>query len=317
MNNLTSQTLVCQHLGSTFVICGVLFESFTLILSLTFNGLIFVSFYVDSTLRTLPYVFIMNLAVTNVISSIVLIPMDIIYLVDFPIFPFPGIVTIFWNTIYLALLTASILNFTAVSIDRFIRIRYPLQYMRYLTKQHIAQSLALLWIYVAVLGFVMFFTFEVPRDGVYMFEIKPSFFIPFLVINVFVPFCVIIVLYCCIFRIMRRHIRCIDVQTTARLRHAQHIIPVRRHNSILRDISSIKTVCLVVFGFSLTWFPFLVFELYYSHNENFSCAIDKADTVVCWLTYFSAVSSPVIYAAREKKIKEVVRKMLSLKLRQM
>lgn len=316
MSNLTNQTIWCEHLGSTFVVCGVLFVSLTLLLSLAFNGLIFISFYIDSTLRTLPYVFIMNLAITNVISSLALIPMDIIYLINFPIFPFPAIVITFWNTAYLVLLTASILNFTAVSIDRFIRIKYPLQYMRYLTKQHITQSLVLLWVYVAILGIVMFFTFEIPKDGVYGFEISASFFVPFLVMNVFLPFCVIILLYCCIFRIMRRHIRCIDVQRTASLRHFdQHqIVPVRRHNSILRDISSIKTVCLVVFGFSLTWFPFLVFELYYSNNEYFSCSLDKADTVVCWLTYFSAVTSPVIYAARERKIKEVVWKLFSHKL---
>lgn len=309
---------MCQQLGSPFIVSGVLFESLTLLLSLAFNGLIFVSFYIDSTLRTLPYVFIMNLAVTNAISSMLLIPMDIIYLINFPILSFPGRVIVLWNTVYLALLAASILNFTAVSIDRFIRIRYPLHYMRYLTKQRITQSLVLLWIYVTILGIVMFFTFEIPKGGAYEFKISASFFIPFLVINVFVPFCVIIVLYCSIFRIMRRHIRCIDVQTTARLRYCQPIVPVRRHNSILRDIGSIKTVCLVIFGFSLTWFPFLIFELYYSnYNEFFSCSLEKADNVVCWLTYFSAVSSPVIYAAREKKIKEVVGKLFSLKLGQM
>lgn len=315
MSNWTNESSSrCEHLGSAFVVCGVLFVTITLLLSLTFNGLIFLSFYIDSTLRTLPYVFIMNLAVTNVMSSLLLIPMDIIYMINFPIFPFPAIVNTLWNTIYLALLTASILNFTAVSVDRYVRIRYPLSYMRYLTKQRVIQFVVLLWVYVSILGVFMAFTFEIPKDGVYTFEISASFFIPFLVINVLVPFCVIIVLYFCIFRITRRHIRCIDVQTTAcsRLRYTQHVVPVRRQNSLLRDISSTKTVCLVVFGFSLTWFPFFIFELYYMHSLRFTCLLDKADTVVCWLTYFSAVSSPVIYAAREKKIKEVLRKLFLL-----
>ncbi|KAK3730252.1 hypothetical protein QZH41_006831 [Actinostola sp. cb2023] len=232
----------CEHLGTVFVVCGVMFVLVTLLLSLTLNGFIFMSFYVDSTLRTLPYVFIVNLAITDVMSSLILIPMDITYLVNFPKLPLPGIVNNLWNAIFLSLLTASILNFTAVSLDRYIRIRYPLHYMYYLTKERVIQLVVALWIYVVVLGVLMFAAFESPIDGVYTFEISASYFIPFLICNVFLPFCVIIALYGCIFRIMRRHMRCIDVQTSARLRCSQGMVPVRRQNSLLRDLSSSKTV---------------------------------------------------------------------------
>jgi hypothetical protein len=108
-----------------------------------------------------------------------------------------------------------------------------------------------------------------------------------------------------IFRIMRRHMRCINVQVSARLRSC-HLVPVRRQNSFLQNLSSSKTVCLVSFGFSLTWFPFLIYQLFYMYDDQNDCLLDKFDTVVCWLTYFSAVSNPVIYAAREKRFKKVI-----------
>lgn len=315
MNNLTKESFSapCQQLGLLFVVFGVVFISITLFLSLLFNGFILLSFKLNPTLRTLPYAFIINLAITNIISTVLLIPMEITYLTSYPSFPFPATVNNLWNAAYLTLLAGSVLNFTAVSVDRYIRIRYPLHYMQYLNKQNVIQLLVFLWIYVVLLGILMYFAFETPTNGVHSFQISSSYFIPFLVGNVFVPFCLIIALYSCIFRITRRHMRCIDVQTTARIRHLQGVTPVRRQTSLLRDLSSTKTICMVIFGFSLTWFPFLVFQLYYMHRGQGNCILSKVDTVVCWLTYFSAVLNPVIYAAREKNITQVIRKVCVLK----
>lgn len=295
----------CQSLGQSFLVCGLIFITGTLFLSAAFNGLILLSFYLDTTLRTLSYAFIINLAVTDVISSLILIPMEITYLVHFPWIPFSGTVNNVWNAGFLSLLAASILNFTAVSLDRYIRIRYPLHYMYYLTRTRVFQLVIFIWCYALILGVLIFFAFEEPVDGVYSFKISARFFIPFLLINVFLPFCIIFVLYTCIFRIMRRHMRCINVQVSARLRSC-HLVPVRRQNSLLQNLSSSKTVCLVLFGFSLTWFPFLIYQLFYMYSEQSNCVLDKYDTVVCWLTYFSAVSNPVIYASREKRFKKVI-----------
>ncbi|XP_031550703.1 histamine H2 receptor-like [Actinia tenebrosa] len=299
----------CHSLGQSFLVCGLIFIAGTLLLSVTFNGLILLSFYLDATLRTLSCAFIINLAVTDVISSIILIPMEIIYLVHFPWIPFSGTVNNVWNAVFLSLLAASILNFTAVSLDRYIRIRYPLHYMYYLTQERVMQLLIFIWSYALVIGVLMFFAFDEPVNGVYSFQISALFFIPFLLINVLLPFCIIIVLYIRIFRIMRRHMRCINVQVSARIR-ACHFVPVRRQNSLLQNLSSSKTVCLVLFGFSLTWFPFLIYQLFYMYSKQSECLLDKFDTVICWLTYFSAVSNPVIYAAREKRFKKVILRLL-------
>lgn len=313
MDNRTSEVLEspCQSLGQSFLVCGLIFITGTLFLSVTFNGLILLSFYLDTTLRTLSYAFIINLAVTDVISSLILIPMEITYLVYFPSIPFSGTINNVWNAGYLSLLAASILNFTAVSLDRYIRIRYPLHYMYYLTRERVIQLVVFIWCYALLLGVLMFFAFDAPVDGIYSFQISARFFIPFLLLNVFLPFCIIIVLYICIFRIMRRHMRCINVQVSARLRSC-HLVTVRRQNSLMQNLSSSKTVCLVLFGFSLTWFPFLIYQLFYMYTEQSDCILDKYDTVICWLTYFSAVSNPVIYASREKRFKKVIVRLFDL-----
>ena len=106
-------------------------------------------------LHSVQHVFIVNLAISDLITVIGTIPFD----VDFMLrgyFPYGIIECGFMQTTFLIYLPSSILNLSLLTAERLITVRYPFQCNRYLTKSNVALTVAVTWTYtVAVAIFPM------------------------------------------------------------------------------------------------------------------------------------------------------------------
>ena len=302
----------CSSLETTFKAGGMTFIVPTLFASTVGNSLVCLAVYRQPSLRTTSNAFIVNLAVTDIVASNILIPLEALYLVYFPGVPLSGPAINAWNTLFLCFLVSSILNFTAVSVDRYIRIVFPMRYDRVMTSSLGAGLLGGIWVYSSALAVLMYFAFETPEDGIYSFQLDNRFFISFLSIGVVLPFCVIVILYFKIFRLSRHHNhRIFILQPLPFENSTQMTLALKRSTSFLGEVRSAKTIGIVICCFVVTWFPFLVYQLIFMFMDQSDCTLDKLDTVTCWLTYLSGVLNPVTYAARDSNFRRAFRRIIT------
>lgn len=296
----------CSNLEISFIIGGATFVVLILVLSTFGNSLVCLAVYRQPYLRTTSNAFIVNLAVNDIIASSILLPLEALYLICFPRVPLSGQAINVWNSLFLCFLASSVLNFTAVTADRYIRIVFPLRYDTVMTSSRCFSMLCGMWIYSSLLAVLMYFAFDTPVDGVYSFTIPSHFFISFLVINVAIPFCGIVLLYCKIFRIAKYHNRRVFTVQPVELIDG-HPKVLRQSTSMVKELRTTKTIGIVICCFVVTWFPFLIYQLVFIYMDQSDCTLDKIDTVMCWFTYLSGVLNPITYAARDSSFRQAFR----------
>ena len=302
----------CSSLEISFKAAGTTIVFLILILSIFGNSLVCVAVYRQISLRTSSNTFVINLAVTDTVASSVLLPLEALYLLCFPSIPLNEKAITAWNTLFLCFLALSVLNFTAVTVDRYIHIVFPLRYDAVLTSSLRFGMVCGMWIYATLLAVLMYFAFDTPENGVYSFRMQNRFFISFLGINVFFPFCVIVFLYFKIFRLAKHHSRRIfSLRPDAAREHKPRNF--KRSLSFVKEFRAAKTIGIVICCFVVTWFPFLVYQLVFIFMDQSSCTLDKLDTVICWFTYLSGVLNPITYAARDGSFRQSFQKIFTCK----
>ena len=102
-----------------------------------------------------PHIFIVNMAVSDFIVGLFL-PLDAAFYIDNPL-RYDKYVCFFRFTIFVGALGQSIASLTAISIDRFIAIFFPLKYELYVTRTRVIVFLIMGWTIIIGLCLMPFF----------------------------------------------------------------------------------------------------------------------------------------------------------------
>ena len=148
-NTTVSQTVTeptGHSLSLTFAIFAATSFSFIIVASIISNAILVSTIVSVKKLHSIPHVFIVNLAISDLITVIGTIPFD----VDFMLrgyFPHGIIECGIMQTTFLIYLPSSILNLSLLTAERLITVRYPFQSNRYLTKSKVAIAVSITWAY--------------------------------------------------------------------------------------------------------------------------------------------------------------------------
>ena len=135
-----------HSLSLTFATFAATSFSFIIVASIISNAILVSTIVSVKKLHSIPHVFIVNLAISDLITVIGTIPFD----VDFMLrgyFPHGIIECGIMQTTFLIYLPSSILNLSLLTAERLITVRYPFQSNRYLTKSKVAIAVSITWAY--------------------------------------------------------------------------------------------------------------------------------------------------------------------------
>lgn len=304
------ELLLCEdELGAGLTIVGLVFMFFIMISCLFGNTLVCIASVKFSYLQSYSENFIFSLALSDIMVAALVLPFDIIYWIAFPHWPLGGYVCNLWNSLFFLFLTASVLNLTSISIDRFLAVVYPLRYNIWMTPELNKAMIACVWMYSLGIAILLFFLLEPPRDEMYSFDVNPFFHGFLLIGNVVFPFLIMIVLYYKIYIIARRHAR--------RAGDATSSIPDTSSSAsrrkFARELKLAKTLGIVMLCFVICWLPFEIINVMIIVDEEVAnCAMEVADTVACWLAYLHSSVNPLLYAFASSEFRRAFKKLLSI-----
>lgn len=300
--------LLCEeNLGAGFTIAGLVFM-FVIMVSCVFgNTLICIASVKFSYAQSYSEKFIFSLALSDIFVAALVLPFDIIYWIAFPRWPLGGVVCSLWNSFFFLFLTASVLNLTSISIDRYLAVVYPLRYQVWMTPTLNKFMIACVWVYSLGIAILIFLLLEPPNDGTYSFDLNPYFHGFLLIGNVFVPFVIMIILYSKIYIIAKRHAR----RAGNAMSSTSNTTSSRSHRRFAREVKLAKTLGIVVLFFVICWLPFEMINVLILMDEGvINCAMEIADTVACWFAYLHSSMNPLLYAFASSEFRRAFKKLL-------
>nr|XP_022907972.1 dopamine receptor 1-like [Onthophagus taurus] len=136
----------------SILLVGV-FLSLLIFLSVAGNILVCVAIYTDRGLRRIGNLFLASLAIADLfVASLVMTFAGVNDLLGYWIFGAQFCDT--WVAFDVMCSTASILNLCAISLDRYIHIKDPLRYGRWVTRRVAVGTIATIWLLAGLISFV-------------------------------------------------------------------------------------------------------------------------------------------------------------------
>ncbi|XP_006822123.1 allatostatin-A receptor-like [Saccoglossus kowalevskii] len=279
------------------------------------NFLICLIFIRVRKIRTVTNYFIVNLAVADLIGSLLLMPFP------FPTNIGPGLFSeaycqVIWsNLLFWITIKASIFNLVAVTIERYYAIVYPISHQIRFTKKKVKIAIACVWCAAFLSNIFIIYhvhywdgrcvtgwldTGKNSRAAIAVFLFLLTFFIPVFII---------IVAYSRIVASLKKQSQSLNGQMTG----------VRRGNcsqSILHARENVvKMLMLVVVVFIVCWAPDQCFYLAYNLGLSSNYVSSTLGEFLVLLAYCNSCINPIIYALKNKQFQRGFHVVFSTKKR--
>ena len=288
-SNSTKQSLTFT---TTTVAVSTMALAIVMVLALLGNTLVCFAFYHSTNLRCVTNIFIVSLAITDILVASVSIPIWLViqntecinnWLTCDPI------LMAFWRCLDILFSTASIMNLCAISCDRYIAITSPLRYSQIITKTRAIIALICLWLYSTFIATINL------HGGIYY----PALVF---VVSFLLPLSVMIYSYSRIF--------------LAALRQARRIQPMRQAFYFKREIKATKTLAIVMGAFIVCWTPFFVMNILVQFIRSFYVP-PIVTLAIKLLHYGNSALNPVIYSSSNRDFRHKILRVLPCKCGQL
>lgn len=245
------------------------------------NLLVFLVVLRNRQLHTVTNVFIISLAVADLLVCLVAQPMYAIYLYGLP---HNAAYSITRKTFSFVSVLASISNLAAVTVDRYMAIVSPMAYQQRMSFKAAAILLCLIWLASLLLG--------IPSGYLRSVQHLTVYYTIALVI-------VIVPIYVRIYIIARRQARVIA-------RQVGHLEKDLRGKSERENLAA-KTIGNVLAVFIVCWLPVTVLPMIFRYSGN-SLAVRRALKWAQTLALCSSAMNPLIYSLKTQIFRKELRK---------
>ena len=281
----TNVTTRAVSFTSTSVIGSTVTLALVMALALLGNTLVCVAFYRSTNLHSVTNVFIVSLAITDILVAVVSIPIWLVIQNTECInnaTACDSVLMTFWRCLDILFSTASIMNLCAISCDRYIAITSPLRYAQIITKTRSAIVLIFLWAYSIVTSSISL------AGGVY-------YPILVFVVSFLLPLTVMFYSYLRIF--------------LAALRQLRRIQPIRQAFYYKREIKAAKTLAMVMGIFIVCWTPFFVTNILVTFYKGLP--VHPIITLAIKLLHYSnSALNPIIYSSTNRDFRNKILRVL-------
>jgi len=267
------EDILAALLGGLLVIC-----------TLIGNSVVCISFYLFKDLRTVCHYFVISLSAADILVAIVAMPFWCALQVTSNRWMFSEQLRILWNCMDILCGTASIMNLTAVSIDRHAAITDPFSYPNVMTSLRAISMIVFVWLYAVLVSGLRLASW--PAKSSYMLFVSCTSF--------FIPLFIMLIMYTRIYLVAKRQVH--------RLRNGHFYS---------RDVKAAKTIAILIGLFVLCWGPFFAIILCYAYDQSFPVPTSLLN-VIKWMEYTSSCLNPIIYTCLNRSYRRAFRKLCHL-----
>ncbi|KAJ7352784.1 hypothetical protein OS493_033845 [Desmophyllum pertusum] len=157
------------------------FSCLLLILTMTLfgNSLVILAFKRNSKIRTVTNYFVVSLAVADILVALVSMPIWAAYLMS-------GVelkqaLLKVWTFMDILCGVASIINLTAISIERYFCITYPLNYHTTMTSRKAITTIIIIWIFSIIMSSLKIILWKLPPPKYELMVVISCFFVPLVI----------------------------------------------------------------------------------------------------------------------------------------
>uniref|UniRef100_UPI00358DFCC3 alpha-1A adrenergic receptor-like n=1 Tax=Myxine glutinosa TaxID=7769 RepID=UPI00358DFCC3 len=313
----------------TFVSLALALGSF-ISFAIVGNILVILSVACNSRLQTVTNYFITNLAIADLLLSIVVLPFSATLEV-LGNWSFGRVFCDVWAAVDVLCCTASILSLCIISVDRYIGVSFPLRHPTIMTERRAFFVLVVVWVLSAVIsvGPLLGWKESRPEDETTCsITVEPGYTLFSSLGSFYIPMFIILGMYCKVYVAARRQSQSLqagvkkEMEVTLRIhkRHSDGCCgsghgPVLRGSLSMRllkfsrEKKAAKTVGIVVGVFVLCWLPFfLVLPLgayFPQYKPN-----DLVFKIIFWLGYLNSGINPLIYPFSSQEFKRTFMRLL-------
>lgn len=261
------------------------------------NSCVCLLVYLHRKLRSYTNGFVVSLAVSDILTGALLLPLYI----TAPTLPVTGYVVG-------AILLTGVANVCAVTLDRYLAIMKPFTYYAIMTR-HYVKFIVGSWVLPLVISIIplIWDSERGPAHTVYMFLLQG--------LGVIVPYIFVCTAYCRIFNRARIIVRRIRRESSLSWRNHENKNKGRKNsNEVASEAKVAKMFALIAISFLLSWMPVI-------YLTSVLAAVSDGDLVdklsPLWLLHFSlftvalgSMVNPVIYSFFKPDFRSIIKRML-------
>ncbi|XP_032588545.1 dopamine receptor 1 isoform X2 [Drosophila mojavensis] len=319
-------------------IVGV-FLSVLIFLSVAGNILVCLAIYTERSLRRIGNLFLASLAIADLfVASLVMTFAGVNDLLGYWIFGAEFCDT--WVAFDVMCSTASILNLCAISMDRYIHIKDPLRYGRWVTRRVAVITIAAIWLLAAFVSFVpislgihrpdqpLIFMDNGKKYPTCALDLTPTYAVVSSCISFYFPCVVMIGIYCRLYCYAQKHVKSIKAVTRpGEVAEKQRYKSIRRpknqpkkfkvrnlHHSSPYHVSDHKaavTVGVIMGVFLICWVPFFCVNITAAFCKT--CIGGQTFKILTWLGYSNSAFNPIIYSIFNKEFRDAFKRILTMR----
>lgn len=217
-----------------------------------------------------------------------------------------------WFWIDLVACSSSVGSLAAVSIERFVAVKYPLRYPVLMTRSTGLKMIAFVWLYSTICASLGNYNWTFNR--VETFEgcgkNDPLFYTVVASLVFFLPVGIVITAYTYLTKIaflQRRRTLTNSVRPT---RNPDHNRKSLRRSRVLHELKAVKMMACVVGIFCISWVPFFILVLLSFWHDLQNMPRGVRDIFVVILPNLNSSVNPFLYMAFTRELREHVGRMV-------
>ncbi|XP_029114647.1 alpha-1A adrenergic receptor [Scleropages formosus] len=328
----------CASLTPDPQVIGVgVFLCLFILVAIVGNILVILSVLCNRHLQTVTNFFIVNLAIADLLLSIIVLPFSA-SLEVLGCWVFGRIFCNIWAAVDVLCCTASIMSLCVISIDRYIGVKFCLKYPAIMTERKAAVILVVVWLSSMVISIGPLLGWKEPPpsdESICRITEEPGYALFSSLFSFYLPLLVILVMYFRVYVVARRTTRSLEAGVKRERNKSTEVVlrihcrsapedagasgkgkghPFRSSLSVRlmkfsREKKAAKTLAIVVGVFVLCWMPFFfVLPL-----GSFFPALKPSEMVfkvIFWLGYFNSCINPIIYPCSSKEFQRAFTRLL-------
>ncbi|XP_046372267.2 alpha-1A adrenergic receptor-like [Haliotis rufescens] len=310
--------------------------SFLIFTCLAGNALLCYAVYKTSARFSASSIFILNLAVTDILVGTLVLPFWILSTATLS-WPLSNAACEFTAFLTTTLMQCSIFSLCGIAADRYLNIRHPLRYPIEATFTRVSLVVLGIWCFcVSIASFPLFgwgdYRFQPQTVPIcnpeYISEV--SFTIFLCVFGMALPFAIMLFYYIRIIQIARCQIQKIhSLQRTLEKPRAppKQFLSVEGHQAteskrstkvstsrtplstkFSRNVKAVRRVFIAVGVFFLCWGPYVILNFWSVNNEHIPVPY-LADLLTTLLAFTNSSVNPIIFILLNKDLRNVIRKL--------